>query len=501
MKKTLLSLTSAAALLGAFAAPAIAASTFHLVVPLGARTQVQEPGEAITVSLTGAALPKAKVNQAYSESLRPYLSVTGDTAFDAGAARWSLVDGALPAGLALNATTGEVAGKPATKTSSPASFTILATYKGKTGPAVYTIEVGGDLLQVSSIAAGARHSCGITPGGGVKCWGSNSNGQLGDNTTTQRLTPVDVVGLGSGVASIYAGAYHTCAVTTAGAAVCWGRNLEGQLGDGTTVDRWIPVAVAGLNSGIASMATMNVHTCAVTTSGAAKCWGNNGNGRLGDNTTTSRLTPVDVFGLDSGVADITAGNFHTCAVLTTGAAKCWGRNSNGQIGDESTTQRNAPVDVAGLGVGVASIAAGANHTCAVMNSGAAKCWGYNVTGQVGDGSGTQRISPVDVVGLSGVVRITGGTSHTCALMASGAAKCWGDNAFGQVGDNSTTNRVTPVDVPGLSSGVASIKAAGSHTCAVLTSGAPMCWGYNVYGQVGDNSTADRYTPVAVQGFQ
>ncbi|CAL62346.1 Conserved hypothetical protein, putative regulator of chromosome condensation [Herminiimonas arsenicoxydans] len=495
-KKTFLSVASAAALLGASAAPAFAASSFYLVVPVP--TAAKAPVEDIRVSLAGAALPKATVSKAYSESLRPYLSVTGDAAFDPAAASWSLADGILPAGLVLDETTGAVAGTPSAKTTTPVSFTVLATYMGSDGQAVYTIEVAGAVLHVRNIAAGEQHTCAVTDAGGVKCWGLNDQGQLGDNSTTSRMIPVDVAGLGSGVSSINAGRAHTCAIA-AGALKCWGENIYGQLGDNSATQRNAPVDVAGLGSGVASVSAGHSHNCAITTSGAVKCWGWNAAGQLGIPPSVERWTPVDVVQLGNDGASIAAGGLHTCATTKSGAVKCWGWNAHGQLGDNSTTQRDTPMNVVGLESGVSSIAAGLHHNCAVMTTGAAKCWGWNEYSQLGDNSATQRNAPVDVAG-SGVASIAADLYHTCAVMTTGAAKCWGRNDYGQLGDNSLTDSPTPVNVSGLASGVSSIASGYSHTCAVLTTGQVKCWGRNDYGQVGDGSTTVLHlTPVDVQG--
>ena len=198
------------------------------------------------------------------------------------------------------------------------------------------------------LAAGAKHTVAVLEDSAANSWGANHVGQLGDGTTTRRLTPVNVSGLSSGVASVTAGFYHSCAVLTSTAAKCWGYNGNGQLGDGTTTNRHSPVAVSGLSSGVASITAGGYHTCAVLTSTAAVCWGQNNNGRLGDGTTTRRLTPVTVSGLSSGVASVAAGYWHTCAVLTSTAAVCWGYNNNGQLGDGTTSQRLTPVTVSGL---------------------------------------------------------------------------------------------------------------------------------------------------------
>jgi alpha-tubulin suppressor-like RCC1 family protein len=352
----------------------------------------------------------------------------------------------------------------------------------------------------TAIAAGWFHTCALTAGG-VKCWGANWDGQLGDGTTTGRTTPVDVSGLTSGVAAIATGSYHTCAVTTGGGVKCWGYNNYGQLGDGTTTDRNTPVDVSGLTSGVAAIAAGESHTCALTAGGGVKCWGRNSGGQLGDGTTTDRTTPVDVSGLTSGVAAIAAGGYHTCALTAGGGVKCWGRNSYGQLGDGTTTNRNTPVDVSGLTSGVNAIAAGSYHTCALTMDGGARCWGHNLYGQLGNGKSGYHTIPVDVSGLtSGVSAIAAGEEHTCALTAGGGAKCWGVNYYHQLGDGTTTRRNTPVDVSGLTSGVAAIAPSQYHTCALTTGGGVKCWGYNSYGQLGDGTTTGRATPVDVSGL-
>jgi alpha-tubulin suppressor-like RCC1 family protein len=331
----------------------------------------------------------------------------------------------------------------------------------------------------TAIAVGGQHTCALTIGGGVKCWGNNTHSQLGDGTATSRTTPVDVIGLGSGVVAIAAGGWHTCALTAGGGVKCWGSNSHGQLGDGTATSRTTPVDVIGLGSGVVAIAAGSWHTCALTAGGGVKCWGSNFYGQLGDWTTTDRTTPVDVIGLGSRVVAIAAtptatvvGGWHTCALTVGGGVKCWGWNMYGQLGDGTTTSRTTPVDVIGLGSGVVAIAAGGHHTCALTTGGGVKCWGWGSGGQLGDGT-----TPVDVIGLgSGVVAIAAGGWHTCALTAGGGVKCWGDNTHGQLGDGTTTSRRTPVDVIGLGSGVVAIAAGGNHTCALTTSGGVKCWG-------------------------
>jgi alpha-tubulin suppressor-like RCC1 family protein len=288
------------------------------------------------------------------------------------------------------------------------------------------------LTGVAAMAAGAGHTCALTTAGTVYCWGSNSRGELGDGTTVDKITPVPVSGL-TGVAAIAADWYYTCALTTTGGAYCWGDNYKGQLGDGTTNDKTTPVAVIGLGSGVAAIATGVDHACALTLAGAAKCWGYNHFGQLGDGTNTDSTTPVTVSGLSSGVAAITAGDGHTCAVTTSGAIKCWGYNGEGELGIGTTSFGSTiPVAVSGLTSGVTAIAAGDNHTCAVTTAGAAYCWGQNNSYQSG-GSLPVITLPAEVYALYNVVAISARGLHTCALTTAGRVVCWGYNGYGQVG--------------------------------------------------------------------
>lgn len=498
MKKILASVASAAALLGAFAAPAYAASTFHLVVPLGARTQAQEPVASITVSLAGAALPAATVSKPYSESLLTYLSVTGDAAFDPAAARWSLAAGTLPTGLALDEATGTVAGTPTAKTTSPVSFTVLASYKGSDGQAGYTIEVAGVVFNVSKIVAGTKHTCALMASGGVKCWGRNTDGQLGTANTADSLMPADVSNL-SRVTNISAGHRHTCVVTDDTRVKCWGFNEQGQVGDGSKVNQPVPVAVPGL-TGVVALAGGYLHTCALISGGSVQCWGYNGNGQLGNNSTTSQTTPVAVQGLTDATM-LVSGTYHTCALVSGGSVKCWGNGSNGQLGNGNTVRSTTPVDVLGL-TNVTALSSGYGHTCALVSGGSVKCWGYNGFGELGDGTTiSARSAPVDVLNLADVTMLSTGSYSTCALVSGGSVKCWGDGSGGRLGDNSTTLKSpTPVDVLNLS-GVTAISSGNGHTCAVTDENTVKCWGYNDAGQLGDNSATNRSTPVDVQGIQ
>ena len=354
-----------------------------------------------------------------------------------------------------------------------------------TSTASRPVNVVGLTGGIAAVAAGLDHSCALlAASGGITCWGSNASGQAGDGGGTGAYAPVDVAGLSSGVGVVSAGSGHACAVSTAGSVQCWGRNDSGQLGDGTKIDRWTPTPVVGLSSGIVALATGQQHTCALTSTGGVKCWGLNGLGALGDGTTTERLTPVDTIGLSLGVVAISAFGQHTCALLTGDAVKCWGYNGNGQLGDNTTTLRSVPTDVTGLGSGVTFVSAGNSATCAVQN-GAAFCWGQNSSGQLGTGNTTSVLVPTAVSILtSGVAKVITGYLHTCGLTLTGAAYCWGSNNSANLGDGSNTNRIVPTPVSGLSSGTTGISPGGDFTCAADSSNSAKCWGATFYGELG-----------------
>lgn len=375
---------------------------------------------------------------------------------------------------------------------------------GTTNNRSLPVMVSGLESGVQAISAGWEHTCALTSSGAVLCWGNNWAGQVGDGTTENRSTPVAVNGLGSDVQAIVAGGYHTCALTRSGAMLCWGWNVYGQVGDGTTVNRNTPTTVSDFGSGVQAITAGGQHTCGVTSNGGVRCWGRNINGQIGDNTTTDRLTPVGVSGLGSGVQAIVGGRFHTCALTSSGGVVCWGFNYYGQVGDGTiNNQRNTPQAVNGLSSGVQSVAtANGDHTCALTNNGGVLCWGTNGSGQVGDGTANYlRSSPTAVSGLdSGIQAIAAGGFHSCAILSSGGAVCWGSNGFGQLGNGIIGNQSSPTGVDGMDSNVQSITAAEDHTCALTSSGETRCWGFNQFGQLGDGTTESRDTPMVVNGL-
>ena len=355
------------------------------------------------------------------------------------------------------------------------------------------LAVSGLTSGITAVSAGGEHSCALTGAGGVKCWGTNFSGELGtatnSGTSTPNPTPVDVSGLTSGVAAITSGFNHTCALTSAGGVKCWGFNNAGQLGDtansGTYTANPTPVDVSGLTSGVVAIAAGRSHTCALTGAGGVKCWGNNNFGQLGNATNsgvaTANPAPLDVSGLGSGVTAIAAGGDHTCALTSAGAVKCWGRNTDGELGvatNNSTANPNpTPVDVSGLTSGVMAIAAGDAHSCALTGAGGVKCWGNNAYGQLGNGinDGSSNPTPVDVSGLTGgVSAVAAGSNHTCALSSDGSAACWGLNHYGELGatanNGSDVANASPLSVTNFGSGAALVYGNAALSTAAITAG-------------------------------
>ena len=340
----------------------------------------------------------------------------------------------------------------------------------------------------ASISAGAYHTCAVLGNGAVKCWGRNDVGQLGNRSNVSRSYPVQVAGLTAGVIGISAGRTHTCAVTISGAAKCWGDNQSGQLGNGSNIDSNRPVAVRGLNNGVASISAGSDHTCAVLIAGGVKCWGAGGYGRLGDGSNASSNVPLNVVDLGTQVKSIAAGGFHTCALLVDGVVKCWGWSVNGQLGNGSTRTAEGPVTVIDLDEAVA-ISTGSLHTCALTTAGELKCWGSNGQKQLGRSRIRQSASPLVVSGLGDdITTISSSGSSSCAMSSAGIAKCWGWNQFGGLGDGTTISRHQPVQVIGLTN-LKAITVGSSHTCAVTALRRMRCWGYNQDGEVGNLGNA------------
>ena len=356
-------------------------------------------------------------------------------------------------------------------------------------------------IRAAAIAAGYTHTCGLASTGAAYCWGANG-GALGDGSYVNSSIPVAVSG-GLSFSALAAGGGFTCGLTSAGTAYCWGNNTSGQLGNYPPKDNVgipTPVLVSGGLS-FSALAAGAAHTCGLTSAGAAYCWGLDLFGELGSSPLTGNFssTPQAVSGGWSFVA-LTAGVYHTCGLTSLGAAYCWGDNETSQLGNGSTgfSTDTTPVAVSG-GLTFSALAAGSWHTCGLAGSGAAYCWGSNYGGQLGTGSATDSSIPVAVSGGLTFSAVAAGGDHSCGLTSTGAAYCWGVNNSGQLGDGSITNSSTPVAVSGGLT-FSTLTAGAGHTCGLTSTKTTYCWGDNQYGQLGNGSTTNSSVPVAVVGW-
>lgn len=412
-----------------------------------------------------------------------------------------------------------------------------------------------------AVVASETHSCAIATAGNVYCWGTNASGQLGDGTVVNRSAPVAVVGLGTGVAQLAVGWYHSCALMRTGKINCWGYGAYGQLGSGQTANQTTPGEVSGISDAVAVGAGAQ-HTCAALADGSVKCWGRNDLGQVGDGSATNRVIPVFA-SVGIPAAALAIGAHHSCARSAAGAMRCWGYNGNGELGDGTTVTRYGGVAVDGLSSGVSTMAAGSNHTCALTPGNTLRCWGYNSSGQVGNGTTSAAVvRPATVAGVTiPIDEIGGGRLHTCirahgnrihcwgnaangrtgigntqtspgyatyplpisglrapvaqlsfrgytmcALTRIGSVSCWGNNDNGQIGDGLSLPHADliqqsgPRDVAGLGPGTTMIATGDRHACALKTGGTVWCWGNNASGQLGDQTALSRRTPVQVVGI-
>jgi alpha-tubulin suppressor-like RCC1 family protein len=373
---------------------------------------------------------------------------------------------------------------------------------GSTSPG--TTAPGDTQLYVS---LGTQHGCAVTSAGGVKCWGLLDQGQLGNGTATPANeavpAPVAVIGLDSAMVAVAAGGHHSCALGKDGGMKCWGENRFGQLGNDSTEDSSVPVEVVGLPAAVVEVQAGFDHTCAKLEDGTLWCWGGNRQGELGDGSgealgTGDAHIPREVPGLGP-VRAFSLGAMATCAVTQAGSAKCWGDNRNGKLGTGTTESALSPVQVVGLETGVTQISANGSCTCAVMDLGTAKCWGQNTSGQLGNATTEPSLVPVDVIGLSDATLIQVGYEHACALLADATVKCWGSDTRGELGSHRDADNAR-VPGPGLS-GVVQLSTAGLTNCTVLSSPATIeCWGTNSYGELGDDRGSYSPTPRTLPGF-
>lgn len=413
------------------------------------------------------------------------------------------------------------------------------------------------IIGYSKISSGYNHACALNTDGNLKCWGSNTYGQIGDETYQfiARSTPGSVPGLGDEfITSFKAGGYNSCIITQDGALKCWGDNNWKQLGN-PEFDSWAygtPVQVKGLteniirvgigngficalnNSGdvycwgldystneliineepvlvssdysFISLSVNGGHACAITTNNELACWGLGGWGQLANGTNENEISPNIVEGLSS-VSIIGLGDLHTCAVGKSAEIEpeklwCWGSNSSGQLGISAGDDPSLPSEVVGITGEVLQIAGGYEHTCAIVRESEINnvyCWGSNTEGQLGTGTTQNSIQPTLVPGTQGAVQISAGKSHTTILKGSGIIQSWGANKEGQLGNGALFRRQLPIHLQNIEQPIKKIVSGELHTCALTQSGSVLCWGGNQYGQVGNESYEFTPEPVEIIG--
>jgi alpha-tubulin suppressor-like RCC1 family protein len=327
-------------------------------------------------------------------------------------------------------------------------------------------------------------------------WGFGTIGQLGDNTIISKSLPVQVVG-GHSFIEIVTGSSYARALKSNGEIWAWGNNLSGQLGDNTIVQKSTPVQVLGGHSFTAIAKTTSNTSLALKANGEAWAWGNGSQGVLGDNSTVSKSTPVQVVGGHSFIA-IAAGFAHSIALKSNGEAWTWGDNTGGQLGDNTVVAKSTPIQVVG-GHSFIAVAAGASHALALKANGEVWAWGIGGTGQLGDNTIVDKSTPVQVAGGHSFTQINAGGTFSVALKANGEAWAWGQGLSGQLGDSSAISKSTPVQVVGGHSFTAITATEAATTFALKANGEIWSWGLGTTGQLGDNTSASKSSPVQVAG--
>ena len=335
-------------------------------------------------------------------------------------------------------------------------------------------------------------------------------------SVTNKVSDSDVPVAVAGVSTTQVSAAYalTCALVSDGHVECWGDNYSGQLGNGTSTSSVVPVGVTGISSAL-QVSAGGENACALLSNGHVECWGYNYDGQLGDglgypdgpefcggDAPACSRTPVEVTGI-STATQIAVSDQAACAVLSDGHVECWGADGSGELGDGRSGYPNSsdvPVEVIGIS-SATEVSAGGEDACALLSDGHVECWGYDTYGQLGNGTGgayTESEVPVEVTGVSTATEVSAGGGNACALLANGDVECWGYNVYGELGNGTTTNSDVPVEVKGIST--ATQVSAGYDTCALLSNGQAECWGDNSRGELGNGTTADSDVPVEVAGI-
>jgi alpha-tubulin suppressor-like RCC1 family protein len=349
----------------------------------------------------------------------------------------------------------------------------------------------------AAIATGAGHTCVFYTDQSIRCTGQNSQGQVGNGGFTSVFEPAAVSGTVNPV-SVGAGLEHTCTLVGDGRMQCWGTNFTGQLGDGTMGGfAMTPQFVNNMTNAVKAIPG-GFFTCAIVPDHTVQCWGRNQDGQLGNgDSTTDVPLPAPVQGLGP-VVDFAAGGYHACAMMADRTVRCWGRNVRGQVGDgTSDSPVTQPHIVSGLNSAV-SLSLGTYHSCALLQDATVQCWGDSDHGQIGAPGLAFSPVPVTVSGIANAVRVSTGFQHSCAVLADGTVRCWGNNAFGQLGNATTTDSASPVQVQGIVNPRAVALGAG-HTCALMPDTSVLCWGENDLGEFGAGTATNSFTPVKMHG--
>ena len=339
------------------------------------------------------------------------------------------------------------------------------------------------------------HACALLDDSSVMCWGRNDYGKLGDGTTTEQNTPVQVNAFPTNTTpiAISVGSHHSCALLDIGDVSCWGEGSYGQNGDGTSVNRPSPGLTSGFGDGrlAVSVSSGDHHICAMLDSGEVACWGQGGSGRLGNGGSSSTSTPslTSTFGDERRATSLSVGSYHGCVVLDSGQISCWGNGADGRLGNGETSNQANPGLTMTLGPSVSSISVGGDHSCALLGNGSVACWGSE---RVGDGRTNGSSAPVLVSSFGPgrtAVQVSSGAQGSCAILDNGSVSCWGygSNLGNEFTDYVPTPTLTGDFGTGRTAVDLSVGTGQSHSCAVLDNGSVACWGRNMFGQLGDGT--------------
>ena len=333
--------------------------------------------------------------------------------------------------------------------------------------------------------------------GGLWLWGYNSLGALGDNTAVNKSSPVQTIAAGTNWKQVSGGFFHTAAIKTDGTLWLWGYNNNGQLGDNTIAAKSSPVQTIAGGTNWKQVGSGGYHTAAIKTDGTLWLWGQNYYGQLGDNTAVSKSSPVQTISGGTNWKLVGCGQYHTAAIKTDGTLWTWGQNNFGQLGDNTVAAKSSPVQTIAAGTNWKQVSSGYNHTAVIKTDGTLWLWGRNSVGALGDNTAVNKSSPVQTISAGTNWKQVGcGSNHTAAIKTDGTLWLWGYNSYGQLGDNTVANESSPVQTIAAGTNWKLVSSGGSkHTAAIKTDGTLWTWGSNIFGQLGDNTAVSKSSPV------